>query len=217
MEVSLFRKAVLKFLVGFAIFCALWAAVFLLLLRFFPQHSDIIAISFCIGVLFTYFPWFVLTMGATAKAEVKAVSMDVIKDKIEMINTYDLPVVVEKQSDKKYVLTWRYADSKWTEYMSKSGVSHSYKIIVKLNDAKKRATLIEVRRKLKWFVKPTRFKIQGRSFRGISAKYKKGVGWTTIEGFESKEENLKFQPSDLRSPLVNSLLDNGWDVRFGLY
>ncbi len=217
MEVNLLGKAVVKFLVGFAIFCAVWVAIFLSLFRLFPNYQDLIALSFIVGVFVTYIPFFIVIIRATVKGEGTPVAVAVIRDELESINSFDVPVAVKKHTENKYMLTWRYEDEKWFDILSTSGMQKSYQLIVKLDEAKKRATIVEVHKSIRWRRDLKSFKLSGGYFRGVSASYSKGAIWGIRESFGNAQvHDYKFVATEIRNPVINTLLRNGWDVRFAL-
>lgn len=154
--------------------------------------------------------------------------MDTLKLEIMDINKYDVPVMVEERKPRSgrsgnkvfkshLVLTWRYVDSKWWEILAKAGLQKTYELHVKLNEKKKKATLIDVTKTISWSAGPTKANISWAGFRGIIFALEIGKQWGIKENFTlGKIHDYRFNPSEIKTPVMNTILRRGWDVEFGL-
>lgn len=144
-----------------------------------------------------------------AEAELRAL--------IATVNDVDVPVTVAERG-RTLVLTWRYADAKWWEVLSTSGLRSVYELHVKLDERRKRATLIDVQKSVRWSVGPGRVWVWGGFFRGVMLDYSIGAQWGIKENFEvGRVYAFRFHPAEIKNPVMNSILRAGWDVRFGLW
>ena len=144
-----------------------------------------------------------------AEAELRAL--------LAAVNDADIPVTVAERG-RKLVVTWRYVDAKWWEVLSKSGLRSVYELHVKLDDRRKVATLVDVEKSVRWSVGPAHVRVWGGYFRGVMLEYSIGAQWGITENFGvGRIYAFRFAPAEIKNPVMNSILRNGWDVRFGLW
>jgi len=136
---------------------------------------------------------------------------------IAQVNDLDVPVTVAERG-RKLVLTWRYVDAKWWDVLSTSGLRSVYELHVKLDERRKVATLVDVEKSVRWSVGPGHVRVWGGYFRGLMLEYSVGAQWGIKENFEvGRVYAYSFDPSEIKNPIMNSILRSGWDVRFGLW
>lgn len=136
---------------------------------------------------------------------------------ITSINHLDAPVMVKEQG-KKLVVTWKYVDAQWWELLAKAGLRQVYELHVKLDASKKEATLIDVMKNVAWRAGPTQVRVSGGFFRGVNFSYAIGKQWGIQENFHyGKVYDYKFAPHEIKNPVMNTILRNGWSVRFGMW
>lgn len=151
------------------------------------------------------------------EAGITPVGEDQLRKEIMSINSYNVPIMAQEKG-KKIVLTWKYVDAKWWEILSKRGLTSVYKMIIKINDKKKTATLIDVYNSVSWGAGPTGVKIHMNFFRGIAMQYEIGKAWGIKENFSlGKLYDYKFDSSEIKDPVMNTILKRGWKVRLGMY
>ncbi|OGJ51333.1 hypothetical protein A2335_04930 [Candidatus Peregrinibacteria bacterium RIFOXYB2_FULL_32_7] len=140
-----------------------------------------------------------------------------IKQNILDINNYDAPIMIREEKGQIFI-TWKYVDAKWWELIAKTGLQKIYEVQVKFDEKTHTATLIDRFRTVKW-----KFGINGVSgslefFRGIAVGYEFGKAYGLKENFTlGKIYDFKFRPSDIKTPVTNTILAYGWDVRFGIW
>jgi hypothetical protein len=147
----------------------------------------------------------------------QSVSEAELRQTILSINNFDVPVsVVEKK--KQIIITWRYVDAKWWEIIAKAGLTQIYELHVKFNEAKKEVTLIDVQKNVDWRLGTGQTKVSGGYFRGVEMGYEVGAQWGIKENFQlGKIYSFKFSPSEIKNPVLNTILKNGWAVRMGMW
>ena len=151
------------------------------------------------------------------KGEGTAVSEQALREIVQHINDLDAPVMIEERGD-KLVATWKYVDARWWEILAKAGLQQMYELHMKFNDDKKTVTMIDVNKSVTWRAGPDKVRVSGGFFRGISTTYAVGKQWGIKENFEiGKIYDYKFKSSEIKYPIMNTILRNGWDVRFGLW
>ncbi|NQV00119.1 MAG: hypothetical protein HQ538_05225 [Parcubacteria group bacterium] len=167
----------------------------------------------------TFLPYlnFASKIAFSFKGEGEPVELEELKEKMKEINSLDTPVMVSEKK-KKLIVTWKYVDSKWWTVFSKNGLREVYELHVKFNKKKKRVTLIDVTKSVQWKAGPGEVKLRGGFFRGIAMEYKIGKSWGIKENFElGKIYDYKFVSSEIRNPVLNTILRSGWNVNFGMW
>jgi hypothetical protein len=132
----------------------------------------------------------------------------------------DAPVQVAPRRGRAdtLVLTWRYVDARWWERLARAGLTQLYELHVRLDDARHRATLIDVTKAVQWRAGPTEVRVRGGWFRGILFAVQVGRAWGIRENWAPGTiYDYRFLPAEIKQPVLNTLLRSGWDVRFGLW
>jgi hypothetical protein len=146
-----------------------------------------------------------------------ATSEAALRTAIQSINDLDVPIMVQERG-RKLVITWRYVDAHWWEILAKAGLTKVYELHVKFNEGKEEAVLIDVLKSVAWRAGPTQVRVSGGFFRGVQSGFEAGMQWGITEGFElGKIYEFKFSPQEIKSPVMNTILQSGWDVRFGMW
>jgi len=102
--------------------------------------------------------------------------------------------------------------------LARAGLKKIYELHIKFNDAKKEATLIDVHKSVSWRAGPSEVQVYGGFSRGTSFAYEIGKQWGIKENFElGSIYDYQFSPQEIKNPVMNSILRNGWAVRFGMW
>jgi hypothetical protein len=135
----------------------------------------------------------------------------------------DAPVQVTQRTRQRggpgtLVITWRYVDARWWELLAKAGLTQLYELHVRLDEANHRATLIDVTKSVQWRAGPADVRVRGGWFRGLLFEFEIGHQWGMRENWQLGEiYAYRFVPTEIKLPVLNTLLRSGWDVRFGLW
>ncbi len=215
-------KFILSFL-GILLYMGLYAL--LGIVAIFPfEGDDIFVILISIwapGAFIFYFPWFFWMLKKIWFFKADPVTPwppEKIREEILSINTYDGPVTVKEKSPTHFIITWKYVDATWWEVFKKAGMTKNYRLHVKLNPSRHEARLIDVETGMNWSAGLTGFHQRFTFFRGIMMKVSVGKAWGIRENFSlGKLYDYHFDPSEIKSPVFNTLLRAGWDVRFAIF
>jgi hypothetical protein len=151
------------------------------------------------------------------KGQGSPASEDELRGVIKNINNLEAPVMVQEKGD-KLVATWKYVDARWWEILAKAGMEQVYELHMKLDGKKKTVTMIDIHKSVAWRAGPSQVRLRGGFFRGISSTYEIGKQWGIKENFElGKIYDYKFVSGEIKYPIMNTILRQGWDVRFGLW
>ncbi len=215
-----------RFLMAFGLvlaYMAVWAVVFLVWILIWRDTNEAVLVVGILAATVMLIAIFIPYLDFVAKrvfcytGEGEPVGEDELRALILAINEFDAPVSVEDRG-KRIVVTWKYNEAKWWELLAKAGLKQLYELHVKLNDQKKEAVLIDVLKTVAWRAGPTEVSVRASGFRGVYAGCQLGSRWGIKENFELGEVySFKFKPSEIKSPIANSILRSGWRVRFGIW
>ncbi len=176
----------------------------------------VVAMVICVAGFIPYLD-FVAKKAFRFVGQGEPIPEDQLRAMITEINRFDVPVAVQERGN-TLVVTWRYLDAKWWEILARAGLKKTYELHIKLNDAQKEATLIDVHKSVAWRAGPTQVRVYGGFFRGVNFAYEIGKRWGIKENFElGGIYDYKWSPQEIRNPVMNTILRNGWAVRFGIW
>ena len=146
----------------------------------------------------------------------ESVSLEVLQQQLMAINKMSCPVWVQ-QKGRTFLITWRYDQTQWCELISRLGISRIYELRCRFDAKTRTVTLIDRSRPVDFIVCPDTIK-RGRSrpvfpILGFRMRRLTTVAWyATAEPFE-----YSFRPKEIKSPVMGSILNAGWHVRFSLF
>jgi len=206
---------ILAFLIGWSVVLFFWIAIWgsndkMMIIGMFISLPIII-------IHFIFYLNFVIKKAFSFPGEGDPVPEASLRKQIADINHYDVPIMVQEKGN-ALIITWRYVDAKWWELFAKAGMSKLYQLHIKLDDAKKEALLIDVEKSVSWRTGPTEVSIWGGFFRGVIMQYEIGKAWGIRENFTlGKIYDYQFTPSEIKNPVMNTILQNGWTVKFAMW
>jgi hypothetical protein len=214
----------MKFLAAFGLiflYMGLWVPVLLLAISLLDDDMMSWFILGVFGFMFLTFPF---VMDRIAKLVYRfpafgaiPVSEDEMRKLLLTNDVSHTPIMVSEKG-KEIVFSWKYVDTKWYEIMRKVGRSSTYRLLVKLDPVRHRATLIDLETSTDWSVGPEHFRFHVSFFRGIDVAYTREIVYGLSEALRpGKVVNYRFVPSEIKDPVMNTIRQAGWDVRFGLF
>jgi len=199
-----------------------WAPILYLWILIWEDNESVLVVgvlSAMVLIMIGFIPYldFVAKRAFHFAGEGRAVSEKELCTVIKGINHLDAPVMVQERG-KKLVATWKYVDAKWWEVLAKAGLTKVYELHMKFDEEKKEVTLIDVKKSVSWKAGPSEVRLRGGFFRGVEFSCEIGKQWGIKENFElGGIYNYEFSPQEVKNPIMNSILRNGWDVRFGMW
>ena len=215
-----------RFLIAFALVLLLMGIfaggiLILVLADVLGDGPESLAIVF--GTIFLFVIVFIPYMNVIGRVafhfngEGRPVSIGKLERSLLDINKYKAPVMTEKRDD-RLVITWKYVDAKWWEIFAKAGLKEVYELHIKFNEKKKKVVLIDIKKSVSWKAGPSEVSLRGGFFRGIMLEYSIGKQWGIKENFKlGKIYDYKFVSQEIKNPVLNTILRNGWDVEFGMW
>jgi hypothetical protein len=216
-------KRFLLIFLGILFYMAAWALAILPLALLFDHREAGLIVGLAFGVLLLstlgLVPFMQWLSGRVFRwrGEGPALSAAALRERLKQINDWDVPVIVLERNG-RLVVTWRYADARWWEILAKAGLARVYELHIKLDERRKVATLIDVQKSVQWRAGPSGVRLRGGFFRGIDLRYERARAWGISEAFRPGSiYDYRFVTSEIKDPVTNTILDSGWDVRFGLW
>ncbi|KKT71860.1 MAG: hypothetical protein UW63_C0006G0001, partial [Candidatus Uhrbacteria bacterium GW2011_GWF2_44_350] len=180
--------------------------VFVILLTVWSVGSVVFFLAF--------FFWIIGKIWVFHGADVPATPLEVLKNQLLEINSWDAPVEV-KETKNGLVFTWKYVDAKWWELFKKAGLIKVYELHAKFNENKDTVYLTDVSKTVSWGVGPTEVRISAQAIHGIQAGFDAAKQLGVKENFSlGTVMDYRFSPSEIKNPVMNTILKNGWDVKF---
>jgi hypothetical protein len=180
----------------------------------------LVALVVSIGGFVPFLNWAV-RRAFTFHGEGQPVSLEVLRAQIQAINTFDAPVMVQERK-RKLVATWKYVDARWLELFAKAGLSKTYELHMKFDEARHTVTMVDRVKEASWRVGVSGGMGGGAGSgsvsQGVIMTYEVGKQWGIKENFAlGKVYDYKFVPTEIKLPILNSILRSGWDVSYGLW
>lgn len=183
----------------------------LFLTLLFIWVAAVIILFFPFLLLVVYKIWFFCGQGTP-------IALSELKKQLLEINQFDVPVTVQETKRGGLNFTWKYLDAKWWEFLAKAGLTQSYELRARFNERKHEVVLIDVSKSLSWRAGVGGVRFGWLGFRGIQMTVAVGQQYGIKENFSpGKIYDFKFNPSEIKIPVMNTILKNGWNVRFGIF
>jgi hypothetical protein len=196
----------------------------ILLIRsgFTPGQEALVMVIWSLGAVIFFFPALILLIRKIwffpAESGKQAVSLDKLREEILSINDFDAPVTAKEEKPNRIRLTWKYVDAKWWEILKKAGLHKTYELIIILDESTHTARLIDVTKAISWGAGPTEASASWVGTRGIIFALEIGKAWGIKENFSlGKIYDYRFNPSEIKNPVMNTILRRGWNVQFAIF
>ncbi|MDW7771900.1 MAG: hypothetical protein SCH71_03325 [Desulfobulbaceae bacterium] len=141
---------------------------------------------------------------------------DFLQSLLLEINSMDAPVQVKRQR-KRFIVTWRLSDQAWCERLEKTRMKRVYELWLVFDNSIKTVTMIDKYRSVNWDLSPISVKTGWLALSRPFFKVTHGNEWG-VENYEDAiPEDFRFTPDEIKSPVMNTILKNGGNVRFSLF
>jgi len=158
------------------------------------------------------------------KSGVSPVSESELRDRLLAINKMDVPFQVVERNDGKIDVIWRLADAKWAGLMTLNKVTKIQVIRLKLLESKKTCNAVDITKAVKATADglQTSFSFDTFFSRGVvfwQWEFEKQYGLIFKDGqltFDKVYE-YKFSYDELKRPIVNVVVQSGWEYKQVLF
>ena len=144
----------------------------------------------------------------------------VIKELLESmlmgINDYNSPVIVRKKRG-RLIIGWRCTDPQWCERMALEGIRKMYELTLKLDHDTRTVIMKDRVRKVDFDLCPIKVKTGFVAYPKFYCRVDRGEQWG-LQNFEhTAADQYTFKPRELKSPIFNTVLNHGWNIRFTIF
>ena len=139
-----------------------------------------------------------------------------LEKQLMAINSYNSPVIVRKKR-KILIVGWRYNEPEWSERMAIKGIKKSYFAKLVFDQTTKTVNMSDRIKYVNFDLSPIRVRsswmFRPRLYCSVRIKPDKDI----LLFKEQKAEQYHFRPQEIKTPLCNTFIKNGWNVRFDLF
>ncbi len=150
------------------------------------------------------------------KGKGEPVTIERLRGILLEINDFNAPVSV-REHRKKLVITWRYEDQDWCELLEKTEAKQLYELWLGFDGSTRTVTMSDRYRSVNWSLSPIQVKTGIFAFSRPYFDVSTGIVWGVENYVDSRPEDYTFSPTEIKSPILNTIIRNGWNVRFSLF
>lgn len=143
------------------------------------------------------------------------VSLKKLRASLMEVNEMHVPVRIEEKG-KRLIAEWRYDDPSWCERMAEKNVTRLYELRLGFDENTRTVTLADRSRRVDLDLCPIRVKTGFLAVPRLFFAVKTGKNQGIEKYKEVAPSDFQFKPGEIKSPLVNTILAQGWNVRFAL-
>ncbi|GAB4341773.1 MAG: hypothetical protein Kow0089_16430 [Desulfobulbaceae bacterium] len=143
------------------------------------------------------------------------ISLERLRAMILDVNTLDAPVSV-KEHGERLVVSWRCQDQEWCERIEKTKMKKLYELWLRFDTATRTVTMVDKYRSVDWSLSPVKVKTGWFAFGTPYFGVETGMAWGLENYTDARPEDYEFSPNEIKSPILNTILKHGWNVRFRL-
>ncbi|MBM9535788.1 hypothetical protein [Desulfobulbus alkaliphilus] len=144
-----------------------------------------------------------------------AVHADELQRRLLQVNDSRSPVRATGERN-TLVLTWRYEDPQWCELLSRFNITRLYELHCRFDPATRTVLLIDRIRVADFLICPDQLKIGLRRIPLPFCRVRAGRLGTVEQYAQKAAHEYDFQPVEIKSPVMGTILTSGWNVRFSL-
>ena len=145
-----------------------------------------------------------------------AVDEEALRGRLLAINNLDAPVrVVERR--RRLVVGWRHDEVQWCELLSRRGLSGLYELHLHIDPRTRTVTLKDRQRSVQFLFCPEGVKT-GRPRVVLPFLRLRANRLGSVEQYAAQEPfQYDFLPREIKAPVLGTILQSGWNVRFSLF
>ena len=144
------------------------------------------------------------------------VALKILQKKLLAVNHGNGPVQVQEKK-KKFIVTWHYANPQWCELMNRMGMDKLYELHLVFDNATKTVVIADKIRSLRFVDCPEKVKTGFIAKPKPFLKVNLGKQWSIDNYTGAQPQDYSFQPGEIKSPVLGSILKCGWNVRFSYF
>ncbi|WP_417909861.1 hypothetical protein [Candidatus Electronema sp. PJ] len=131
------------------------------------------------------------------------------------INEIPNPVRAEKKG-KTIRLSWHYDDPNWCRWMALARLHKLYELILEFDPATRTVIMRDRVRPVDFSLCPVKIRTGLLASPRFFCHVQIGPEWGISKFEQTTAEDWQFRPQELKSPVFNTIIRNGWNIRFAL-
>jgi len=181
-------------------------------------HYTIAVTIWSIGVCLFFFPALAIIIKKAWYFEGKSepVALDKLQKILLEINKFDAPVSVQSQR-KNIIFTWRHQDQSWCQLLEDAKLKKLYELWIYFDNRTKTVTMTDKYRSADWTLSPIKLETGWFAYSKPYFRIATGNAWGVENYADSSPQDYSFSPNEIKSPVLNTIIKNGWNVRFSLF
>ena len=181
-------------------------------------HYTIAVTIWGVGVCLFFFPALAIIIKKAWYFEGKKepIALDQLKQILLEINTFNAPVSVQNLK-KNIMITWRHHDQIWCELLEEAKLKKMYELWLHFDNSTKTVTMSDKYRSIDWTLSPIKLETGWFAYSKPYFKVATGKAWGVENYKDSDSNDYNFSPNEIKSPVLNTIIKNGWNIRFNLF
>ena len=144
------------------------------------------------------------------------VALDKLKKVLLEMNAFNAPVSVQNLK-KNIMITWRHQDQVWCELLEEAKLKKMYELWLHFDNSTKTVTMSDKYRSIDWTLSPIKLETGWFAYSKPYFNVATGKAWGIENYKDSDPGDYNFSPNEIKSPVLNTIIKNGWNVRFSLF
>lgn len=181
-------------------------------------HYAIAATIWALGTALFFFPALaiIIKKAWSFTGEGEPAPLEQLHKRLLQTNEFNSPVSVSKVKN-KLVATWKHQDQSWCELLEKTKMKKLYELWMVFDNNTKTVVMTDKYRSADWRLSPIKVETGWLALSKPYFKVKTGPEWGIDNYTDSNPDDYGFAPNEIKSPFLNTILKNGWNVRFSLF
>ena len=144
------------------------------------------------------------------------VSLEHLKKILMEINDFGAPVYIKTKRN-KLKASWKHQEQSWCELFENTDMKNIYELWLAFDKNTRTVIMTDKYRSADWKLSP--IKVTTGWFAYPKPYFNIAIGneWGIDNYVNSAPEDYNFVPKEIKSPILNTILKNGWNVRFSLF
>jgi hypothetical protein len=163
-----------------------------------------------------FFLRFIVRKAWFFKGNGEPVIRELLESLLLEVNEYSSPVQVQKKRG-RLLFSWRCREPEWCERMALSGVRKNYELKLIFNHNTRTINMIDRVRSVNFDLCPIKVKTGFLAVPRLYSGVKFGPQWGLKNFKETPADQYTFEPHELKLPIVNTIIANGWNVQLDLF
>lgn len=144
------------------------------------------------------------------------IPLEQLKTILLEINDFGGPIYI-KEKRNKLKASWKHQEQSWCELFENVRMKRIYELWMAFDRNTRTVIMTDKYRSADWKLSPIKVKTGWLAYPKPYFNVTVGEKWGIDNYVDSTPEDYNFTPKEIKSPILNTVLKNGWNVRFSLF